>query len=226
MCSLSLSLSLSLRGSLSLSLSLPPSTHHSSIASTMRIAKDPADFLHNPHRYKPSFSLTNSTLAQFTPKNSVIFLGTHKISFTSEVAKELHYVSDGSPPRNVKPSGGVQFPFPNLNRIEPIYCTPFHRERIPAELLTFWDVIADDQIKLPTKNQFFPTNFTIYPKTRNDSNIPKRLDNSDNNAVSMWWLLDTEDFHEPRVNLRCQLNNTNANITPAWEGKIPTLSVL
>ena len=218
----------SLSLSLSLSLSFPPpsNTHHSSIASTMRTAKDPADFLHNPLRYKPSFSLTKSTLAQFTPNNSVIFLGTHKISFSPEVAKELHYSSNGSPPRRVKTSGGVQFPFPELNRIEPIYCTPFHHERIPAELLTFWDVVADDRIQLPAKNQFFPTNFTIYPKTRNDSRVPKRLENSDNNAVSMWWLLDTEDFHEPRVNVMCQLNNTNASISAAWEGKIPLLSIL
>ena len=187
----------------------------------MRTTNDPADFLRNPHRYKPSLGLTKSTLAQFTPNNSVVFLGTHKISFTPEVAKVLNYTSDDSPPKNDEASGEVQFPFPKLNRIEPFYRTPFHCERISDELLTYWDVAKDDEVWLPAKNNFFPTDFTIYPKTRSDTEVPKRIDNSDNNAVSMWWLLDTDDYHEPRVNVLCQLNNTNASITPAWEGKVP-----
>ena len=202
--------------------SFPPHTHtHSSTASSMRTTTDPADFLRNPIRYVDSFNLTNSTLAQFTPNNSVIFLGTHKISFTSEVAEELNYTSDDSPLNNTEASGGVQFPFPDLDTIERLYRTPFHRERISDELSTYWDVAKDDQIQLPAKNQYIPEDFTIYPRSVNDSDNPKKLNNPDNDdrPISMWWLLDTDDFHEPRVNVMCQLNNTNAGITAAWEGK-------
>ena len=218
----SLTSSYSLQLSLSLSLSFFSPLHtpcHSSTASSMRTTTDPADFLRNPIRYKEAFSLTNSTLAQFTPNNSVIFLGTHKISFSPEVAEELNYTSDGSPPNYTEASGGVQFPFPKLDTIEEIYRTPFHRERIPDELLRYWDVVNDSGISLPPSNTFIPTDFAILNKTSSDSNNPSRLDNSDNNAVSMWWLLDTVDFHEPRVNIMCQLNNTNASISAAWEGK-------
>ena len=188
----------------------------------MRTTTDPADFLRNPIRYIDSFNLTNSTLAQFTPNNSVIFLGTHKISFTSEVAEELNYTSDDSPLNNTEASGGVQFPFPDLDTIERLYRTPFHREHISDELLMYWDVAKDDRIQLPAKNQYIPEDFTIYPRSVNDSDNPKILSNPDNDdrPVSMWWLLDTDDFHEPRVNIMCQLNNTNAGITAAWEGKI------
>ena len=192
--------------------------HHSSTASSMRTTTDPADFLDNPIRYVDSFNLTNSTLAQFTPCNSVIFLGTHKITFTTEVAEQLNYTSDDSPPGNTGISGGVQFPFPELDVIEPLYRTPFHREQIPDELLTYWNVAKDDQIHLPAKNQFIPADFTILTKTKNDSDTPKKLSSMDNKPASMWWLLDTDDFHEPRVNIICHLNNTNASISAAWEG--------
>ena len=186
----------------------------------MRTTKDPADFLRNPIRFKPSFSLTNSTLAQFTPNNSVVFLGTHKISFSPEVAEELNYTSDDSPPMNNVTSKEVEFPFPELDNIEPIYRTPFHRERISDELLTFWDAVYDDGIQLPANNHFLPKDFTVYSKAPKDPKIPIRLNNSDNNAISMWWLLDTDDYHEPRTNIMCQLNNTNASISAAWEGNI------
>ena len=190
----------------------------------MRTTTDPADFLRNPIRYEEAFSLTNSPLVQFTPNNSVVFLGTHKISFSPEVAKELSYTSDGSPPNITEASGGMQFPFPELDTIEEIYCTPFHRERISDELLKYWDVVNDGSVSLPPSNTFIPTDFTVFNKTQNYSNIPTRLAGAaDNNIASMWWLLDTNDFHEPRVNLMCQLNNTNASISAAWEGKIPCL---
>ena len=185
----------------------------------MRTTVDPADFLRNPIRYKDSFSLTNSTLAQFTPNNSVIFLGTHKINFTSEVTEELNYTSGDSPPRYDGSPGGVQFPFPELDKIEPLYRTPFHREQISSKLSDYWDVAKDDQIQLPASNLYIPTDFTIFTRTVNDSHTPTKISNTDTNAVSMWWLLDTDDFHEPRVNIRCQLNNTNVNVTAAWEGK-------
>ena len=186
----------------------------------MRTTTDPADFLRNPIRYEETFSLTNSTLSHFTPNNSVVFLGTHKITFSPEVAQELNYTSDDSPPNITEASGGMQFPFPELDTIEEIYRTPFHRERISDELLKYWDVVNDDSISLPPSNRFIPTDFTIFNKPQNDSNIPKKLPNTDNKPASMWWLLDTNDFHEPRVNLMCQLNNTNVSISAAWEGKI------
>ena len=188
----------------------------------MRTITDPADFLRNPIRYEPSFILTNSTLAQFTPNNSVIFLGTHKISFTPEVAEQLNYTSADSPLNNTEASGGVQFPFPDLDIIEQLYRTPFHHERISSELLMYWDVAKDDRIQLPAKNQYIPEDFTIYPRSVSDSDTPEKLSNpdGDDRPVSMWWLLDTDDFHEPRVNIMCQLNNTNASIAAVWEGKI------
>ena len=186
----------------------------------MRTTADPADFLRNPIRYIDSLNLTNSTLAQFTPNNSVIFLGTHKISFTPEVAEELNYTSDDSPLNSTEASGGVQFPFPELDTIERLYRTPFHRERISDELLKYWDVVNDGSISLPPSNTFIPSDFTIISKSPSDSDIPTKLANTDNKPASMWWLLDTNDFHEPRVNLMCQLNNTNVSILAGWEGKI------
>jgi secreted Zn-dependent insulinase-like peptidase len=134
------------------------------------------------------------------------------------VAEELNYTSDGSAPNVTEDSGGIQFPFPDLDTIELLYRTPFHRKRIPDELLMYWNVVNDGSVSLPASNTFIPDDFSIISKSPNDSNSPAKL-SSDNNAVSMWWLLDTNDFHEPRVNLMCQLNNTNTSITPAWDGE-------
>jgi secreted Zn-dependent insulinase-like peptidase len=191
----------------------------------MRTTTDPADFLHSPIHYVDSFALTSSTLAQFTPNNSVIFLGTHKISFTPEVAGELSSTFGDPPPSVVEISKRLpQLLFPELDMIEPFYHTPFHRERIPDELLKYWNVMNDGTINLPPSNMFIPDDFSIISKSSSDSNSPAKL-NNDNNAVSMWWLLDTDDFHEPRVNLMCQLNNTNASTSAAWEGKIVTYCI-
>ena len=136
------------------------------------------------------------------------------------MAEELSYTSGDSPPENAGISKRVQFPFPELDVIEPFYRTAFHRERIPNELLKYWDVVNDGSVSLPPSNTFIPTDFTIFNKTQKYSNIPKKLPNADNRPASMWWLLDTNDFHEPRVNLKCLLNNTNASISASWEGKI------
>ena len=136
------------------------------------------------------------------------------------MAEELNYTSDGSPPNITEDSGGFRFPFPDLDTIERIYRTPFHHDHISNELLTHWNVVNDGSVSLPPSNTYIPNDFSIISKSPSDSNRPTRLDNTDNNAVSMWWLLDTDDFHEPRVNLKCQLNNTNATISPAWTGEI------
>ena len=188
----------------------------------MRTARNPADFLKNPLRYQPCFNLTTSTLAQLTPNNSVVFLGTHKITFNSSVAQQLNFTSDESPPLdNNGTSGPSEFPWPDLDEIEPIYLTPYHREPITETLLKYWEVKDDHSIQLPPKNGFIPTDFLIINKSSSDPNQPTqwRVDNTDR-AVSLWSLLDSKDFREPRVNIKCLLNNTNASISPSWEGKV------
>ena len=195
-------------------------TSHSDIASSMRTTHDPADFLGNPLRYQPCFNLTSSTLAKLTPNNSVIFLGTHKITFSPSVAEQLNFTSNESPPLSGnETSGTTLFPWPELDKIEPLYLTPYHREAIPEELLKYWEVKDDGSVQLPPKNTFIPNDVSIINKLSNDSNQPTELNTDINTAVSLWWLLDTKDFHEPRVNIRCLLNNTNVTVSPSWEGK-------
>ena len=197
---------------------------HSETASTMRTVSDPADFLGNPLRYRPCFNLTSSTLAQLSPTNSIIFLGTHKLNFSLNVSEILNITSNESPPPvNNVTTGAPEFPWPELEVIEPLYLTPFHQEAIPDELINYWQVTSDGSIQLPAKNQYIPSDFTIFNASVNGSGHPKRLrDNDNNNRVSMWWLLDTQDFPEPRVNIECLLNNTNASVSPSWEGKAIT----
>ena len=194
---------------------------HSETASTMRTVSDPADFLGNPLRYRPCFNLTSSTLAQFSPNNSIIFLGTHKIKLSPNVSEMLNITSNESPsPVNNVTTGAPEFPWPELEVIEPLYLTPFHQEAIPEELINYWQVTNDVNIRLPAKNQYIPSDFTIINKSAGASDHPTRLSNTDNSAVSAWWLLDTQDFPEPRVNVECLLNNTNASISPSWEGNV------
>ena len=187
----------------------------------MRTTRDPADFLRNPLRYQPCFNLTSSTLAKLTPKNSLIFLGTHKINFSPSVAEQLNITSNESPPLTSNETSGMnRFPWPELDEIEPLYLTPYHRQAIPEELLKYWEVQDDGSVQLPPKNTFIPDEISIVNKSSNDPSQPIRLNtDSDARAVSLWWLLDTKDFHEPRVNIRCLLNNTNVTVSPSWEGK-------
>ena len=185
----------------------------------MRTTRDPADFLGNPLRYQPCFNLTSSTLAKLTPNNSIILLGTHKITFSPSVAEQLNFTSTETPPLgNNGTSGMNQFPWPELDEIEPIYLTPYHRETIPEELLKYWEVKDDGSVQLPPKNTFIPNDFSIINKSTSDPSQPTRL-STDFSGVSLWSLLDTNDFHEPRVNVRCLLNNTNVTVSPSWEGK-------
>ena len=189
----------------------------------MRTVRDPADFLKNPRRYEACYNLTSSTLNQLTPNNSLVFLGTHKITFSQDVAQQLNFTSSGSPPpANNGTSEGVQFPWPELDTIEPIYLTPFHRDKIPDDLLSYWSNAVNHSVQLPERNAFIPSDFTIINEPSNSSSQPTRLSNADNNAVSMWKLLDTRDFPQPRVNIECMLNNTNATISAAWEGTVET----
>ena len=115
-------------------------------------------------------------------------------------------------------SGMTQFPWPELDEIEPLYQTPYHRDAIPEELLKYWEVKDDGSVQLPPKNTFIPNDFSITNKSSTDSNQPTELPTGVD-GVSLWWLLDTKDFREPRVNIRCLLNSTNVTVLPAWEGR-------
>lgn len=189
----------------------------------MRTVRDPADFLQNPLRYQASFNRTKSVLAQFTPGNSLVFLGTHKITIAANVSELLNFTSSESPPTsNNGSSDVVQFPWPELDNVEPIYCTPFHHDVIPESLLNYWNVSKTDvgNLQLPSTNLFIPdpASLTIIEKFPNATNQPVKLPGTQD-SVSMWSLLDTKDFHEPRVNIECLLNNTNVTISPSWEGE-------
>ena len=187
----------------------------------MRTVRDPVDFLLNPRRFQPSYNLTISTLSQFTPEDSIIFLGTHNITFNANITEILNFNSTDVPP-TANTSGTVQFPWPKLDQIEPIYQTPFHREAIPPSLIDHWNLANDTDISLPPKNVFIPDDFTIIDKSPNSSNVPVKVDGT-NDSVSMWSLLDTEDFRGPRVNIMCMLNQTNTSISPSWEGECSDL---
>ena len=138
----------------------------------MRLVKEAPDFLGNPRRFAFNYSLVESVLDTLTPERLVLFLGTHHLNFSSS---GLGPPDDNPPPE--QNSSPINFPWPELDQKEPIYSTPFSSIDTPPELLEYWGSLTPvpQNLSLPGKNYFIPTNFDLLKPPSNLSDTPSRV---------------------------------------------------
>ena len=164
----------------------------------MRVVSNAGDILPNPRHYISNYSLTISTAGHFTPKNAIIFVGTHNnVSFLN--------------------LGQTEEPI-NLDEMEPYFMTNYSIMEILPDLLSNWtSSIPKTEFTLAMNNLFIPSNISeIY-----DSNQTIPLFTSTNSSQS-YFLTDAKNFSgQPRMNFRCELKTGNGdNTTATWEGKV------
>ena len=157
----------------SLLFSFPPPTcvcRH--ISQRMRLVEEAPDFLGNPRRFVFNYSLVESVLDTLTPEKLILFLGTHHLNFSSS---GLGPPDDNLPPE--QNSSPVDFPWPELDQKEPIYSTPFSSIDTPSELLEYWGSLtpAPQDLSLPGRNYFIPTDFVLLQPPSNPSDTPSTV---------------------------------------------------
>ena len=190
-----------------------------SITKVMRVVEEPADVLPNPRRYLPDYHLTVSTASYLSPNNSLIFIGTKKVNITDGVKEQanLQNITDTSP----QPMGDHVISRPILDQIEPIYDTPFHLDNISHDLLSYWNEAPSvGDLRLADANVFIPSNLSIIPPSENCTASPCLPVN----VSGHWFLLDTANFPEPRVNFRCELRlsedyRRESSRSASWDGE-------
>ncbi|CAI8033878.1 Nardilysin-like [Geodia barretti] len=170
----------------------------------MRLVKEAPDFLGNPRRFAFNYSLVESVLDTLTPERLVLFLGTHHLNFSSS---GLGPPDDNPPPE--QNSSPINFPWPELDQKEPIYSTPFSSIDTPPELLEYWGSLTPvpQNLSLPGKNHFIPTDFGLLKPPSNLSDTPSRVSVA-SKGVSLWFLQDTT-FETPHVNMYCSITAAN-----------------
>ena len=187
----------------------------------MRVVDDPEDFLASPKRYIPNSSLFKDTLASMHPEDATIFIGTRRLNISPNVTSQTGIDSTGQLP--LEQAGLLpinQIPWPTqLNKWEGVYKIPYDVVTVNDTLASFWktDSSEFDSFNIPM-SEYAARNLKVLEKPFNSSTVPLEIQRE--SGSSLWWLQDTTDFPEPRVNLRCDINTTNAQLCPDWEGMI------
>jgi insulysin len=181
-----------------------PSDYTTHISQRMRLVEEAPDFLGNPRRFVFNYSLVESVLDTLTPEKLILFLGTHHLNFSSS---GLGPPDDNPPPE--QNSSPVDFPWPELDQKEPIYSTPFSSIDTPPELLEYWGSLtpAPQDLSLPGRNYFIPTDFGLLQPPSNPSDTPSTV-SVGSNGVSLWFLQDTT-FETPHINMYCSITAAN-----------------
>lgn len=190
----------------------------------MRVVKNPADFIPNPRRYASNYSLALSIAKLFVPSNSLVFVTTHSTSSHGSGSGLGSGFGDGEALESIAGvMGGVEIPNPELNLTEPIYKTPYSTIDIPPKLLMYWSynqtlpLISGNErmLYLPEPNMFVPSSLELLPS--NNKTTPLQLA-SDDSDVETWYLQDTQDFPQPKANVRCELRPASVPVSSAWAG--------
>ena len=184
----------------------------------MRVVDDPEDFLSSPQLFLPDHTLFLSVLDCMCPSNAVLFLGTQRLNISSLVTNITGVPSQGKGQLN-QSSVATPIPWPDqLDMYEDIYKTPYDVRNISDELADFWSNSSEgfDTLQLPQPNQFIVSKLDVLSKPDNASDVPVEVLNE--KGFSLWWLLDSGDFPEPRVNFRCDITSAGAEPSPHREG--------
>ena len=146
--------------------------HYRSLAQRMRLVTDPEDFLGNPSRLVLDTDLIRSVLNSLTPTNSIVLVGTHHVNFSDDLNIAAPHVG---PPSQ---SSLVDLPWPELDKLEPIYSTPFAILDIPLDLENYWNGSGGSvsELHLPEENDFIPENFNILSPPPNPSDSPVKVE--------------------------------------------------
>jgi insulysin len=193
------------------------------LAQRMRLVTDPDDFLGNPHRLVLNTSLVRTVLSSLTPANSLVFVGTHHVNFSEDLNITAPHFG---PPSQNSP---VNLPWPDLDKREPIYSTPFTIVDIPSDLKTYWSGGSGGnvpELHLPGENHFIPQNFSILSPPSNHAGSPVKVELANiHSGVSLWWLQDTA-FQTPHVNMYCSINANQSNASSVRWSELTTLYTL
>ncbi len=199
---------------------LPSCTLHiyRSLASGMRVIDSPEDFLSSPERLLPNYTLFLSTLDCMVPSNALVLLSSQQLNISTTVSNVTGISSQGHP-KLVQTGVKGHIPWPvELNMYEYFFEVPYTVENISTELADFWSTKGSgfDALKLPGANSFVVSNLTLEKKP-NNSTVPTMIANDE--GISLWSLLDTNDFPEPRVNLNCDIRSSNTESSILQEGE-------
>jgi len=127
----------------------------------MRVVKDAADFLSPPSRGVLDTKLIHDTLNALTPSNSLVFIGSPNLQDRNS-----------SKPQD--------FPWPELDEVEPWFSTSFAKIKIPDDVMNAW--ITDNRdvkLSLPTKNKFIPEDLEILSSVDKDSTLTTHVKSED-----------------------------------------------
>ena len=191
----------------------------------MRVAKNPADFLPNPRRYVSNYSLAVSTAKLFVPGNTLVFITARPSSSPgsgsgSGLGSEF---GEGEALESVAGvMAGVEIPNPERNLTEPIYNTSYSYIDIPRKLLLYWSYNQtlpltssnEHLLYLPGPNNFIPSSLELLPS--DEKTTPTLLPDDNGSGSENWYLQDTLDFPQPKVNVRCELRPASFQNSSVW----------
>ena len=127
----------------------------------MRVVKDPADFLSPPSRGIFDIKLIRDTLNALTPSNSLVFIGSPNLEDSNSTRPQ-------------------DFPWPQLNEVEPWFSTAFAKIDIPSDVINIWKTDNENvKLSLPAENRFIPEDLGILPLDEDYSDLPTRVKNEE-----------------------------------------------
>ncbi|XP_067129485.1 insulin-degrading enzyme [Centruroides vittatus] len=92
------------------------------------------------------------------------------------------------------------------------YGTKYKFERIPDSVIQKWKLVGThNNLLLPPKNEFIPTNFELAPREPENSNLPIMIKNSE---MSRIWFKQDDEFHLPKAILSFEFESPLAYLDP------------
>jgi insulysin len=86
-----------------------------------------------------------------------------------------------------------------LNQVEPWYGTKYKVAKLPEEVLEKWrNAGLSDDLKMPEKNEFIPTDFQLYPIDKDITEHPSIIQDT---ALTRVWFKQDETFLLPKANV-------------------------
>ena len=141
--------------------------HYSDLAASMRIIKEPADFLSPPSRAVLDVKLIKDSLDKLTPSNSVVFIGSPDFL-------------------NSTPTNLQGLPRPTLDAVEPWFNTSFSKINIPSDVLSGWNTDVNTvKLSLPPENKFIPKALKILPLDKDHSKMPTQVTNDNGKSYTI-----------------------------------------
>ncbi|KAH0808873.1 hypothetical protein GEV33_013918 [Tenebrio molitor] len=99
-----------------------------------------------------------------------------------------------------------------LNQVEPWYGTKYKVAKLPEEVLEKWrNAGLSDDLKMPEKNEFIPTDFQLYPIDKDITEHPSIIQDT---ALTRVWFKQDETFLLPKANVMFDFVSPLAYLDP------------